>query len=144
MYIFAVEQLKCFGLAVAFGLGICAAYELIRIFRRAIHHNIVAISVEDVLFVLAAALFSCIFFFRSYEGMPRFYHIIGMILGIFVWQFFCGRYIVKFLGNCLRKILVKLTNLLKKNYKWFKIVLSRRKKAYNVTRGGNIDEKQKK
>lgn len=107
------QQIRDLLLFVLLGTVAGFLYDMLRILRRAIKHNIVAVSVEDILYMLVLAFSLCFFFEKSNEGAPRLYLLLAIIFGWLLWQRLIGRHIVPFFAKILKKTTLLLTNLLK-------------------------------
>ncbi len=131
--------------ALLIGAAGCFLYDLLRIFRRILPRGELLTGIEDIIWwmVLAVAAFS--FMYHANGGIVRAYIVIFMLMGMLIWEWAAGRFIVKyvswllkviwdkFLGkiikfigktffyNFLNKIFKILHKLLKKVIKPFKI-----------------------
>lgn len=80
-----LEELELFGIFCLLGLGAGCLYDGLRLFRRMIPHNLLWLTVEDILFwsVMGGATYS-IFFIKNRGGL-RVFGWIGEVIGIFVY-----------------------------------------------------------
>lgn len=75
------RQLYLFLISVVSGIGIGLWYEVFRSLRKKVKHSGWQVQLEDVVFVLAAAVGIFILFQKYNYGSVRFYAFLGMILG---------------------------------------------------------------
>lgn len=75
------EELTVFMHALLAGNLVCLVYEAIRIFRRIIRHTLFWISVEDLLFWIATAIYLFVRIFQTSSGMIRWYFVLGALVG---------------------------------------------------------------
>lgn len=134
------------------GVLLMALYDVLRIFRRVVRHNIIAISLEDIIFwiICMAGAFELLRVMN--HGIFRYSVALMAGAGMFLYQLFLGRYAVPFFAkmlNNVKKILKKyilmLTEPLKKAivkvYRRFKKCLSERKKE--LEEDGSIPQREK-
>ncbi len=100
-----LEELKTVGIAFFSGALITVVYDVLRIFRRAVSHNNFWIGVEDFFFWIWMAFWSFSVLYRENDGDLRFYTILAMVLGMFVYHRTISEPIVKVLGKILKKVL---------------------------------------
>lgn len=75
-----------FCVSVCVGVGLAVIYDIIRIIRRIIRHNIVVISIEDMLFWTIAGIVSFLICFFLDDGNVRWYSIFGEIVGAIIYK----------------------------------------------------------
>lgn len=134
------------------GILLMALYDVLRIFRRVVRHNIIAISLEDMIFwiICMASAFELLRVMN--HGIFRYSVALMAGAGMFLYHLFLGRYAVPFLAKILNKVkkilkkyILMLTEPLKKAivkvYRRFKKRLRERKKE--LEEDGSIPQREK-
>ncbi len=112
--------------ALFMGAGMFAIYDLIRIFRRLLPHGILWISIEDLLYFAAAALWFFLRICKVNSGIIRFYFLLAMGAGALAYYLLLGRPLMshisvlilrvkKGLKKIRKTITIKLVRLKKQN-----------------------------
>lgn len=112
--------------ALFMGVGMFAIYDLIRIFRRLLPHGILWISIEDLLYFAAAALWFFLRICKVNSGIIRFYFLLAMGAGALAYYLLLGRPLMshisvlilrvkKGLKKIRKTITIKLVRLKKQN-----------------------------
>lgn len=89
--------------AAYFGIEIAFAYDLLRIFRRVVGHNRLAMAFEDFLYWLWVGMRAFLMLYEYHNGSLRFYTILGVCLGIFLYTVSVGALFVKYSAKLLNK-----------------------------------------
>jgi Spore cortex protein YabQ (Spore_YabQ). len=89
--------------AAYFGIEIAFAYDLLRIFRRVVGHNRLAMAFEDFLYWLWAGVKAFLMLYEYHNGHLRFYTILGVCTGIFLYTVSIGAFFVKYSAKLLNK-----------------------------------------
>lgn len=140
------------GLACFFmGILLMALYDVLRIFRRVVRHNIIAVSLEDIIFwiICMAGAFELLRVMN--QGIFRYSVVLMAGAGMFLYHLLLGRYAVPFLANVLNKVkeLLKkcksiLTEPVKKAivklYRHFKRCLRERKRE--LEEDGSVSQRE--
>lgn len=92
--------LSCF----LMGILLMALYDVLRIFRRVVRHNIIAVSLEDMIFwiICMAAVFELLRVMN--HGVYRYSVALMGGAGMSLYHLFLGRYAVPFFARVLNKI----------------------------------------
>lgn len=99
------QEAVFFFASVLTGIFLVWAYDLFRIFRKAVPHHILAVSIEDMLYWLAVSLIIFGMIFEKNNGALRGYSFVGILAG--VWLQYAAE-------SFLRKIWIKLLKKVKK------------------------------
>lgn len=118
---FLVEELKKMGMMMAFGACMSAIYDVLRILRRIIPHNKVAVSSEDLIYWLCMIVPAFVFVVNVNDGIFRLYFILGILLGIFVYCETVGRIVMMITTFICGKISQLIIFVLKNIRKSFRI-----------------------
>lgn len=78
---FLKDELRNIAYVLCYGAALACIYDIIKCIRYFIRHNIVAVSVEDMLFWFMASLFTLKLTIEINDGGLRVYLFIGMVLG---------------------------------------------------------------
>ena len=139
---FIVEELYVFLITIAVGAAMSATYDILRIIRRAVRHNVAAASCEDVLYWIIWAFAAYRIFLFINDGRFRVYMIAGALVGALVYYMLVGRFVVPFAGRILRKIKENIIKVLKNIINSYRMKLISKKNETNGLRGGHIEKKQ--
>ena len=94
-------------LSLVTGAWLMLAYDTLRVFRLVIRHASFWVGVEDFLYWLYAGLVTFILLYEQNDGVFRAYVIIGVFLGMILYDRLISRIFFKCLkkiGKCLRII----------------------------------------
>ncbi len=89
--------------AAYFGIEIAFAYDLLRIFRRVVGHNRLAMAFEDFVYWLWTGVKAFLMLYEYHNGSLRFYTILGVCTGIFLYTVSVGAFFVKVSAKLLNK-----------------------------------------
>lgn len=89
--------------AAYFGIEIAFAYDILRIFRRVVGHNRLAIAFEDLLYWLWVGAKAFLMLYEYHNGSLRLYTILGVCAGIFLYTVSLGALFVKYSAKLLNK-----------------------------------------
>lgn len=89
--------------AVCFGAEIAFAYDLLRIFRKVVGHNRLAMAFEDFLYWLWVGVKAFLMLYEYHNGSLRFYTILGVCVGIFLYTVSVGALFVKYSSRLLNR-----------------------------------------
>ncbi len=123
--IYAEFNTFCYAIMLGAFCGII--YDVIRIFRRIIKKKLAVTAAEDIIYWFVVSVLMFMLMYRENGGMVRGYAIIGMALGMILYEISIGKffvkYVSKFLNYILNKILKVLKFILKKVLKPFKMIV---------------------
>lgn len=89
--------------AAYFGIEIAFAYDLLRIFRRVVGHSGLAMAFEDFLYWLWVGVKAFLMLYEYHNGHLRFYTILGVCIGIFLYTVSVGAFFVKYSAKLINK-----------------------------------------
>ncbi len=104
-----VDQVYIFMYAIVGGAIAAFFYDFLRIKRRAIKTNAIIVSIEDIIYWLAAAVFLFITVYKSNSGEIRGYIFIGNIIGVLLYEsIFSGIFIASsvMIINIIKRIVL--------------------------------------
>lgn len=88
---------RCF----LFGIGLMAAYDVLRIVRIVVPHNSVFMGIEDMLYWLAASVGMFYVLYIGDDGTIRWFAIGAAVLGMVLWNGIVSRFAVPVIGRVL-------------------------------------------
>jgi len=97
--------------AMKLGIWVAAVYDLLRIFRQVIKHNLWGIGVEDALYWCYVGVKFFWLLYEHNEGRLRWYLIAGATLGMFLYSITVGRAIVAICSKVIDRIKLVLRNV---------------------------------
>lgn len=110
------------------GILITALYDILRILRRIIPHNIAAVSLEDFFYWIACSLLIFAMLIRENNGVLRWFAVAGAMMGMLLYKKTLGYLLVKYVSLLLKKalhlvgkilrIIMKPLNMVKMRLKW--------------------------
>ena len=98
--------------ALLMGIFITFVYDLLRILRRVIPHNIFWISLEDLVFWGFCAVEVFLLMYHVSNGTLRWFAVLGALLGMFLYSKTLSRFLVKYISLLLSKILKMIGRVL--------------------------------
>ena len=91
--------------SVLLGVFVAVIYDMIRIFRRVIKHNRFFISLEDILYWVFCAFEVFYLLYRESSGVLRWFSILGIAFGMFLYLISISRYVVGLVSKLINKLL---------------------------------------
>lgn len=113
-------ELQYIAVTVTVGIGLAVLYDCLRIWRRLIPHGIVWLSVEDILFWMAASLITFMVCFVEDAGNIRWFAVAGKVIGALMYHCTVGQFLVKYVSFILLfpfRIVKKALKNLAKSFK---------------------------
>lgn len=96
------------------GMLLMAFYDVLRIFRRVIRHNMIAVSLEDILFWIICMISAFELLRVMNQGIFRYSVALMAGVGMFLYHMLLGRYAVPFFAKILNKVKELIKKVLKK------------------------------
>lgn len=124
------------------GIVLSNVYDILRIWRRVHSHGCMLVAVEDFFYWIGSALYIFYVLMKENNGIIRWFFIVGIVLGMAVYNLTIGPYIVKYMSKILKKILDVVNKILKFVAKPFAFLWKHTKKAGRFC--GKIGKKLKK
>lgn len=81
------EELIIFLLAVVSGGIVRLFYRFLHCLRQVVHHNLLAIEIEDFLFWIGSALYLFVQIYYTTSGSVRWYFALGVVFGAIISSF---------------------------------------------------------
>lgn len=86
------------------GIIVTIAYDFFRIFRRVVKHGTLWIAFEDIIFWIFATFFLFYVLYKTNHGMLRWFSVAGAGIGMLVYKYLVGEYIVEIMSTLIKKI----------------------------------------
>lgn len=93
------EEVNIFIQAVLTGSVVMGVYDIIRIFRRILPHNLMAVTLEDLFYWIGISLYLSVQIYLTSDGSIRWFFVIGTLVGILSFAA-----IFSWLGKIYKKI----------------------------------------
>lgn len=94
------KELAIFLQAVLSGNQVCLAYDVLRVFRRLVKHNLLFVSIEDIAFWIGTGFYLFVRIYQTSNGTIRWYFVLGVLFGgcstYYVIEKLAKKYIAKF------------------------------------------------
>lgn len=101
-----VEETMFLYHSVLLGVFVAVVYDLVRIFRRVVKHNRFFLSLEDILYWIFCALEVFYLLYKESSGVLRWFAILGIALGMFLYLISISRLVVHFLSKAINRCLL--------------------------------------
>lgn len=138
-------EVTFFATAFVWGIFLLVGYDIIRIVRRIISHNSIAIAAEDMFFWAASGILVFCMMYEKNDGIVRGIALISLFLGMFCYHYTISSYLVKWVYKIIGAPIKKILNIVKKTLKnckkTVKLIYKRRERT-NKPEGGGQDGKK--
>lgn len=98
-------EVQFFLTSILYGILLLVVYDCIRIIRRIVPHRGFFVALEDILFWLAASVVIFIMIYERNNGTIRGFAILGMLLGMVIYNQLLSRLVVKGITLIIKTIL---------------------------------------
>lgn len=123
-----VDELYFFLHAALTGVVLSAVYDAFRILRRVYTHGWFLIAVEDFFYWLGSALYITMILMKDNDGIIRWFFVIGILLGMFIYNITISQHLVGLLAKIINKVLNVVQKVLKVVLKPISFLLIKYKK----------------
>lgn len=121
--------------SIVMGVFITFLYDWLRIFRRVFKHNLLCLSIEDLLFWIACSISVFLMLYRENNGTLRWFAIIGAAVGMALYLLTVSRFFVGFVSKALLALCGLLQKLLTMLLKPFVFLLKKQVRLMKKGRG---------
>lgn len=125
-------EFNTFCYAIMLGVLCGIVYDLIRIFRRIIKKALAITVIEDIVYWMAVSIIMFMLMYHENGGMVRAYAIMGMAIGMILYEISIGRFFVKYVSMFLNYIIRLLKIGINKVIKIVKWVLKKVLKPFTI------------
>lgn len=98
--------------AVLLGIILTFIYDWLRIMRRVLHHAQWVVSFEDFLYWCTCFVVSFSMLYRENNGVMRWFHIIGAMIGMILYKALLGQFLVKYMTKFLQFLICRMKKVL--------------------------------
>lgn len=98
-------ELQFFMISILWGALVLLAYDQLRILRRIIRHNVVAVAIQDLIFWVLASVFIFAMIYVKNNGTIRGFSVMGMVIGMVAYHYILSDWIVKLISSIILLIL---------------------------------------
>ncbi|NLO10571.1 MAG: hypothetical protein GX129_12010 [Clostridiales bacterium] len=98
-------ELQFFMISILWGALVLLAYDHLRIIRRIIRHNVVAVAIQDLIFWVIASVFIFAMIYVKNNGTIRGFSVMGMVIGMVAYHYILSDWIVKLISSLILLIL---------------------------------------
>lgn len=137
-----MAELSFFLHAALTGIVLSIVYDVFRILRRVRTHGWFAIAVEDFIYWIGSAIYISFVLMKDNNGIIRWFFVLGILIGMVVYNITISQYLVGILSKTINKILNIVENILKVLLKPVCFLWIRTKKI--MVKGGKIGGKFRK
>lgn len=116
--------------SVVLGAALLLLYDLIRIVRRVFPHKLLAVSMEDFLYWMVSGCFMFRMLYQFNYGIIRWFAVMGMLVGMFLYHITISLSFVKITSTALRRIV----KWLKGPLNWLRAKIKNKKTKFNSKR----------
>lgn len=121
-----VYEINTFCKAIMLGVMWGVIYDILRVFRRVKKCKVLRMGIEDTVYWFIMSVILVVFLYHNNGGIIRAYVIIGIAMGMFLYELSIGRFAVKYLSEFFcwfnKKIYKFIHWVLKKVFKPFKMI----------------------
>ncbi len=86
------------------GVAVTAFYDVFLILRRVIRHNMLIVSLEDLVFWIACAISVFFMLYEENNGILRWFAVLGAAVGMLLYKITVSDLIVSIMSTVIRKI----------------------------------------
>lgn len=97
------KELAVFLHAMLTGNIVYLIYSVIRVFRRIVKHNLIWISIEDIVYWVGIGLYLFVQIYQTSYGVIRWYFVLGVCLGGFITHFIISKIVKKYIDNSKKR-----------------------------------------
>lgn len=131
-----LEEIRLFANSVVLGAALTFLYDGFRIMRNVFKHSIFWISVEDMLYWIATAIFIFISLQKENNGVLRWFIVGGAAIGMFLYKSSVSRFYVKYTSNTALHLVVYIKKTAYFVLKPFKVVKKCLKSSFSQVNNG--------
>lgn len=98
-------EVQFFLTSILYGILLLVVYDCIRIFRRIVPHKAFFVALQDILFWLVASIVIFIMIYERNNGTIRGFAILGMLLGMIIYNQMLSKIVVKGITLIIKTII---------------------------------------
>ncbi len=123
-----IQEVSFFSHSMIMGIVITFVYDWFLIIRKLIKHNMLWISLEDMVFWFACGIGVFYMLYRENNGVLRWFTVIGAVIGMLCYKILIGGKFVHIMSTCIYKIMwliFKFIQIVVKPLKWLFLKLKK-------------------
>ncbi|WP_167955320.1 spore cortex biosynthesis protein YabQ [Anaerosporobacter faecicola] len=128
-------EVQFFLTSILYGILLLVVYDSIRIIRRIVPHKAFFIAVEDLLFWIVASIVIFLMIYEKNNGTIRGFAILGMLLGMIIYNQLLSRLVVKGITWLLKTIIKGIRKLLHVIFRPFAFLFRKGAKGFRAVSG---------
>ncbi|WP_455715363.1 spore cortex biosynthesis protein YabQ [Anaerosporobacter sp.] len=98
-------EVQFFLTSILYGILLLVVYDCIRILRRIVPHNAFFVALQDILFWVTASIVIFLMIYERNNGTIRGFAILGMLLGMIIYNQLLSKFIVKGITKLIQMII---------------------------------------
>lgn len=110
-----VREVTFFSHSFLLGLGITLFYDIFLLMRKLVAHNLLFISLEDMIYWIACAIGVFYVLYEENNGILRWFAVLGAAAGMLAYKKTVGTFLIDIMSTIIRRIfrvLLRLSNFL--------------------------------
>ena len=124
-------ELQFFFMSILWGVIILLVYDILRILRRLIPHNVIILAIEDIIFWVLASLFIFAMIYTMNNGTIRGFSVMGMGIGMTLYHFIFSDLFVTWMTKALQLLLRPVCILINRSLRVLRFVTLKLKKYFS-------------
>lgn len=126
-------EVQFFLTSILYGILLLVVYDCIRIIRRIVPHKAFFVALQDILFWVAASIVIFIMIYERNNGTIRGFAILGMLLGMIIYNQLLSKFIVKGITQIIKMILKGIKKVVSILLKPFVFITKKLGKLFGFT-----------
>jgi spore cortex biosynthesis protein YabQ len=122
-------ELQFFFISILWGSIILLFYDVLRIIRRLVKHGVIFLTIEDILFWIAASIFIYTMIYRQNNGIIRGFSIMGMTIGMLLYHYIVKDSFVNIITKIILTLLSPFLFVFKTVFRFVRSILLKGKNA---------------
>jgi spore cortex biosynthesis protein YabQ len=126
-------EVQFFLTSILYGILLLVVYDCIRILRRIVPHKAFFVALQDILFWVAASIVIFIMIYERNNGTIRGFAILGMLLGMIVYNQLLSKFIVKGITHIIKMILKGIKKVISILFRPFIFIAKKLRKFFGFS-----------
>lgn len=128
-------EVQFFLTSILYGILLLVVYDCIRIIRRIVPHKGFFVALEDILFWLVASIVIFIMIYERNNGTIRGFAILGMLLGMVIYNQLLSQLVVKGITRIIKTIIKAIKKVLSILFRPFAFIAKKLGKFFGFASG---------
>ncbi|WP_455718225.1 spore cortex biosynthesis protein YabQ [Anaerosporobacter sp.] len=126
-------EVQFFLTSILYGILLLVVYDCIRILRRIVPHNAFFVALQDILFWVTASIVIFLMIYERNNGTIRGFAILGMLLGMIIYNQLLSKFIVKGITKLIQMIINGTKKVMSILLKPFAFIIKKLRKFFGFT-----------